>query len=37
MSAAPGTFSALGRALVQQGRLMQSDATTIQLEASKAA
>src|SRR5512139_858076 len=35
MSAAPGTFSALGRALVQQGRLMQSDATAIQLEASK--
>jgi type IV pilus assembly protein PilB len=36
MSAAPGTFSALGRALVQQGKLMQSDATAIQLEASKA-
>jgi type IV pilus assembly protein PilB len=35
MSAAPGTFSALGRALVQQGRLMQVDATAIQLEASK--
>ncbi len=36
MSAAPGTFSALGRALVQQGRLVQADATAIQLEASKA-
>ena len=36
MSAAPGTFSALGRALVQQGKLMQNDATAIQLEASKA-
>jgi type IV pilus assembly protein PilB len=36
MSAAPGTFSALGRALVQQGRLMQADATAIQLEASRA-
>ena len=36
MSAAPGTFSALGRALVQQGKLMQADATAIQLEASKA-
>ena len=36
MSAAPGTFSALGRALVQQGKLMQVDATAIQLEASKA-
>jgi type IV pilus assembly protein PilB len=35
MSAAPGTFSALGRALVAQGRLMQADATSIQLEASK--
>jgi type IV pilus assembly protein PilB len=36
MSAAPGTFSALGRALVQQGKLIQADATAIQLEASKA-
>ncbi|HEX4942901.1 MAG TPA: type IV-A pilus assembly ATPase PilB [Usitatibacteraceae bacterium] len=36
MSAAPGTYSALGRALVQQGRLVQADATAIQLEASKA-
>ena len=36
MSAAPGTFSALGRALVQQGRLKQADATALQLEASKA-
>jgi type IV pilus assembly protein PilB len=36
MSAAPGTFSALGRALVQQGKLLQADATAIQLEASKA-
>jgi type IV pilus assembly protein PilB len=36
MSAAPGTFSALGRALVQQGKLIQTDATAIQLEASKA-
>jgi type IV pilus assembly protein PilB len=36
MAAAPGTFSALGRALVQQGKLLQADATAIQLEASKA-
>jgi type IV pilus assembly protein PilB len=36
MSAAPGTFSALGRALVQQGRLVQADATAIQHEAAKA-
>jgi type IV pilus assembly protein PilB len=36
MSAAPGTFSALGRALVQQGRLVQSDASAIQIEAAKA-
>ncbi len=36
MSAAPGTFSALGRALVQQGRLVQADASAIQLEATKA-
>ncbi len=36
MSAAPGTFSPLGRALVQQGRLVQADATAIQLEATKA-
>ncbi len=36
MSAAPGTFSALGRALVQQGRLVQADASAIQIEATKA-
>ena len=32
---APATFSALGRALVQQGRLVQADATAIQLEAAQ--
>ena len=36
MAANPGTFSALGRALVQQGRLVQADATAIQVEAAKA-
>jgi len=36
MSAASGPFSALGRALVQQGRLVQADATSIQIEAAKA-
>ena len=36
MSAASGTFSALGRALVQQGRLVQADATAVQIEAAKA-
>jgi type IV pilus assembly protein PilB len=36
MSTTPGTFSALGRALVQQGRLLQVDATAIQVEAAKA-
>jgi type IV pilus assembly protein PilB len=35
MAAQPNTFSALGRALVQQGRLVQVDANAIQLEASK--
>ena len=36
MSAASGPFSALGRALVQQGRLVQTDAASIQIEAAKA-
>ena len=36
MAAQPTHFSALGRALVQQGRLVQSDANAIQSEASKA-
>ncbi len=36
MSAASGPFSPLGRALVQQGRLVQADATSIQIEAAKA-
>jgi type IV pilus assembly protein PilB len=36
MSAASGPFSALGRALVQQGRLVQADATAVQVEAAKA-
>ena len=36
MSAASGTFSALGRALVQQGRLVQADATAVQIEAARA-
>jgi type IV pilus assembly protein PilB len=36
MSAQPSTVSALGRALVQQGRLVQADANAIQVEAAKA-
>jgi type IV pilus assembly protein PilB len=36
MAAQPATFSALGRALVQQGRLVQADANAIQVEAAKA-
>ena len=36
MSAQPSHFSALGRALVQQGRLVQADANAIQAEAAKA-
>jgi type IV pilus assembly protein PilB len=36
MSASPGSFSPLSRALVQQGRLQQVDAATIQQEAAKA-
>src|SRR5713101_3866480 len=36
MAAAATTFSALGRALVQQGRLVQADANAIQAEATKA-
>ena len=36
MAAQPTQFSALGRALVQQGRLVQADANAIQSEASKA-
>ena len=36
MAAQPTHFSALGRALVQQGRLVQTDATVIQTEAHKA-
>jgi type IV pilus assembly protein PilB len=35
MAAQPNTFSALGRALVQHGRLVQADANAIQLEAAK--
>src|SRR5688572_17603434 len=35
MAAQPSHFSPLGRALVQQGRLAQSDANAIQAEASK--
>src|SRR5258707_566807 len=35
MAAQPSSFSALGRALVQQGRLVQADASAIQSEASK--
>src|SRR5690349_4315528 len=35
MAAAPTHFSGLGRALVQQGRLVQADANAIQMEASK--
>ncbi|HUJ00754.1 MAG TPA: ATPase, T2SS/T4P/T4SS family, partial [Usitatibacter sp.] len=36
MAAQPTHFSALGRALVQQGRLQQADASAIQAEASRA-
>jgi type IV pilus assembly protein PilB len=36
MSTQASHFSALGRALVQQGRLVQADANTIQAEAAKA-
>ncbi len=36
MAAQPHTVSALGRALVQQGRLVQADANAIQMEASRA-
>jgi type IV pilus assembly protein PilB len=36
MAATASTFSALGRALVQQGRLVQADANAIQAEAVKA-
>src|SRR5688572_2739030 len=36
MAAQPSTVSALGRALVQQGRLVQADANAIQVEAAKA-
>jgi type IV pilus assembly protein PilB len=36
MAAQPTHFSALGRALVQQGRLVQADATAIQAEATRA-
>ena len=36
MAAQPSTVSALGRALVQQGRLVQADANAIQMEASRA-
>jgi len=35
MAAAPTSVSGLGRALVQQGRLVQADANAIQLEAAK--
>jgi type IV pilus assembly protein PilB len=35
MAAQPTQFSALGRALVQQGRLVQADASAIQSEATK--
>jgi type IV pilus assembly protein PilB len=35
MAAKPASFSALGRALVQQGRLVQADANAIQMEAGK--
>jgi type IV pilus assembly protein PilB len=35
MAAQPSTVSALGRALVQQGRLVQADANAIQVEAAK--
>jgi type IV pilus assembly protein PilB len=36
MAAQPNQFSALGRALVQQGRLVQADANALHSEASKA-
>ena len=36
MAAKPHQFSALGRALVQQGKLLQADANAIQSEAAKA-
>src|SRR5260221_13025074 len=36
MAASTSHFSALGRALVQQGRLVQADANAIQAEAAKA-
>jgi type IV pilus assembly protein PilB len=36
MAAQPNQFSALGRALVQQGRLVQADANALQSEATKA-
>jgi type IV pilus assembly protein PilB len=36
MAAQPTQFSALGRALVQQGRLVQADASVVQNEAQKA-
>src|SRR6187397_399164 len=35
MAAQPANFSALGRALVQNGRLVQADANAIQLDAAK--
>jgi type IV pilus assembly protein PilB len=35
MAAQPASFSALGRALVQQGRLVQADANAIQSEATR--
>ena len=35
MAATPSSFSALGRALVQQGRLAQADANAIQVEATR--
>jgi type IV pilus assembly protein PilB len=35
MAAQPSNFSALGRALVQQGRLVQADANAIHMEAAK--
>ena len=35
MAAAPSHFNALGRALVQQGKLVQADANAIQAEATR--
>src|SRR5687768_17498484 len=35
MAAQPTTFSPLGRALVQHGKLVQADANAIQMEAAK--